>query len=125
MTRLLVVEDDDDVRETVAYILSGEGHDVLEARNGVDALEVLRKAEPLPDVILLDLMMPVMDGAGFRAEQRRDPRIRDIPVVLVSASTKLPEIAAELDVAGVLLKPVSFASLVDVANRHAPHATGA
>ncbi len=127
-TCIAVVEDDDDVRETVGDLLASEGYAVLQARNGREALELLRRADPLPCVILLDLMMPVMDGAEFRAQQLVDPRLQGIPVVLLSANTQLSAIVVQLGVAEGLAKPISLQALLDVAARyadlaHASHAT--
>src|SRR5690349_16993945 len=86
--RVLVVDDDADIRETVSLILEDEGYEVQSAQDGAAALGVLR-AGPLPDVILLDLMMPVMNGWQFREQQTRDPRLAAIPVVVLSADSSL------------------------------------
>lgn len=118
---LLVVEDDDDIRTSMAELLSAEGYSVLEARNGKEALDVLRHAEPLPRLILLDLMMPVMSGAEFCAAQHRDPRLKDIPVILVSASSQIQQSAAEMGVTGVLRKPMSLNALLAVAEQYCGH----
>ncbi len=82
--RVLVVEDERDVRQPLAELLAGVGFDVETATNG---LEALRSARALPpDVIVLDLMMPVMNGWEFLTVKRSDPRLADIPVVVMSAS---------------------------------------
>lgn len=83
--RVLIVEDAPDIQRLLTELLTGEGYGVEVARNGREALEVLRAAQDLPGVILLDLMMPVMDGYEFRKEQERDPRIADIPVIVMTA----------------------------------------
>jgi CheY-like chemotaxis protein len=83
--RVLVVEDERDIREALAEALSYEGYDVAVASNGREALRALRGG-PLPDVILLDLVMPVMSGWEFRQVQVDDPALSGIPVVVVSAS---------------------------------------
>jgi CheY-like chemotaxis protein len=82
---ILIVEDDLDIREALAEALGFEGYDVVLAENGQDALDVLRDG-PLPDVVLLDLLMPVMSGWQFRKEQLADPALAGIPVIVVSAS---------------------------------------
>ncbi|WP_242344612.1 response regulator [Anaeromyxobacter terrae] len=82
---ILIVEDDPDIREALAEALGCEGYDVALAENGQDALDVLHDG-PRPDVILLDLLMPVMSGWQFRQEQLADPALAGIPVVIVSAS---------------------------------------
>jgi CheY-like chemotaxis protein len=81
---ILVVEDDPDLASALADVLRDAGHDVVVKSNGRDALDHLR-THAAPRLILLDLMMPVMDGWQFRAEQRRDPRWAQIPVVAISA----------------------------------------
>jgi CheY-like chemotaxis protein len=82
---VLVVEDDDDVRYAVEGLLGIEGYDVDSAPNGLVALRKLRE-DRLADVILLDVMMPTMDGWDFRAEQLRDPALRLIPTLVTSAA---------------------------------------
>src|SRR3954462_14953231 len=85
--RILVVDDDADVREGIAIALADEGYDVLAAQNGADALAMLRNlgGEAPPEAILLDMTMPVMDGATFRERQLEDPRLASIPVIFCSA----------------------------------------
>jgi CheY-like chemotaxis protein len=83
--RILVVEDDPDIRETLSEALGFEGYEVTAASNGREALDALRRG-PRADVILLDLMMPVMSGWEFRRVQLDDPALAGIPVVVVSAS---------------------------------------
>src|SRR5687767_11546587 len=85
--RVMVVEDDEGIREALCDLLDTEGFAVTAAVHGADALSKLRDATlSRPDVILLDLMMPVMDGWSFRAEQRNDPSISQIPVIVITAS---------------------------------------
>ncbi len=115
-TSILVVEDDADVRETLVLVLESEGFAVREARDGREALEVMR-AGFRPDLILLDLMMPVMNGWEFRAEMKRDPELAAIPVVFVSALEPAPERATALDAAGFLHKPFDLAALLRTVQR--------
>src|SRR4051812_16908814 len=82
---VLVVDDDPDICMILQDVLESEGCAVLVAHNGREALGVLR--DRLPDVIVLDLMMPVMDGWEFAAQLQQEPLWRDIPVVVVSADT--------------------------------------
>ena len=86
---VMVVEDDVDIRQALIEILEDHGFGTLAARDGADALNILSHATELPCVILLDLMMPVMDGATFRQVQRQDPRLASIPVVVLSGITNL------------------------------------
>ncbi len=81
--QILVVEDDPDIRAAVGEILILVGYDVAEARDGVEALN--RARERVPDVILLDLMMPNLDGWAFRDAQRADPLLAAVPVVVMTA----------------------------------------
>jgi CheY-like chemotaxis protein len=110
---VLVVDDDMDIRETFVEILEDHGCLVQSAENGEEALKWLRSAAELPCLILLDLMMPVMDGRAFRAEQENDPRLAHIPVVLVSAFRNLEDFASNLRAAAVLRKPPRIAELVN------------
>jgi CheY-like chemotaxis protein len=103
--RIMVVEDAEDIRDSVAEILETEGYEVVSAAHGREALEKLRAAAELPGLILLDLMMPVMDGFQFRTEQQRDSRLALIPVLLMTAGGDVPLKAKELDVRGYLRKP--------------------
>ena len=83
---VLIVDDDNDVRSALAELLEEEGFSVEGAPNGREALALLRGGTVHPAVILLDLMMPGMDGWDFRHEQMRDPKLAAVPVVIVSAS---------------------------------------
>ena len=105
--RVLIVEDEAAVRGMFRQILEEAGHEVREAGNGKEALEVL-DAGWRPDLILLDLLMPVMNGWQLRAAQREREDLRDIPVVLVSGSPPRiqPIEAKALQVAASLRKPV-------------------
>jgi serine/threonine-protein kinase RsbW len=102
---VLVVEDDDATREAECLLLRSQGYEVASAADGREALDRLR-AGLRPGAILLDLMMPVLDGYAFRAEQLRDPELGAIPVVVCSAAAELPGRADPLCPAAVLPKPV-------------------
>ncbi len=93
--RILVVEDDLSTREALSMLLSAEGYGVSTAADGVAALEQLRDGQR-PGLILLDLMMPLMDGWQFRHEQLRDPSLANIPVIVCSASWRPAKAAAAL-----------------------------
>lgn len=84
-----MVEDDEAIRDSVAECLAFEGYAVTPARNGVEALERLREP-PRPDVIVLDLVMPRMDGAEFLAAMRAEAALRSVPVVLMTAAIPIP-----------------------------------
>lgn len=110
---MLVVEDDADMRGLIADLLSHEGYRVDEACTGIDALEKSRNTAPPPDVILLDLNLPMMDGWEFRVEQKRDPALARIPVVILSADAK----AGAVDADHVLKKPFDANTLLDTVAR--------
>lgn len=118
MTTLLVVDDDRDVREVLAEILRDEGYQVATATDGADALAWLR-ANPAPGLIILDFMMPRMDGAQFRAEQRNHPALAHIPVLMLSADARVVERAAQLDAVACLKKPIRLRELFVTIAQHA------
>ena len=82
---VLIVDDDLDIREVLAETLVDRGFDVATAANGLDALAKLRALSVRPSVILLDLMMPIMDGYTFLEQRRLDPMIASIPLAIVTA----------------------------------------
>ncbi|NUR56520.1 MAG: response regulator [Acidobacteria bacterium] len=94
MTSVLVVEDDPDARELLRTALAAEGYEVRTAANGADALASLRQERPC--IILLDLMMPVMDGWAFRREQVNDPDLSSIPVLCITAVFDPEHVARQL-----------------------------
>jgi signal transduction histidine kinase len=110
----LIVEDDAAIREAIADVLRSDGYEASSCGHGREALEYLRRA-PHPDVIVLDLMMPVMDGWEFRIEQRKDPILATIPVIALSADGT-PK-AAAVDADAYLKKPVSAATLLNTVDR--------
>jgi CheY-like chemotaxis protein len=114
---VLVVEDDRDIREIVMETLADEGYRTVGATNGSDALEQLRSGAPLPSLILLDIMMPVMDGRSFRSAQLEDALLASIPVVVMTADADVAAISAELRANFHLKKPVTLEQLFAVALR--------
>jgi CheY-like chemotaxis protein len=115
---VMLVEDDHDVREAIAEALGDAGFTVIEAENGADALTRLRVAERLPRVILLDLMMPVMDGRQFREVQRGDPRLAGIPIIVLSAHGNARDRASEMGIAEFLPKPIRLDVLLQAVRRY-------
>jgi CheY-like chemotaxis protein len=115
---VLIVDDDFDIRDTLTEILEEEGYTVKSAMDGFEALSYLR-ANPAPSLILLDWMMPHCDGAQFRSEQRNDPSLARIPVVLLTADTRTYEKTGSLQVDGFLAKPVDLMTLLDVVSKYA------
>src|SRR5439155_11481090 len=114
---LLLVEDDIDIRIDLAEILREEGYHVVTAGNGAEALSELR-AGLRPCLIILDLMMPGMNGWEFRDEQRRDPELAGVPVVVLSSISDIAHHATALGAAGYLDKPVKLPALFEALARH-------
>ena len=119
---VLVVDDDYDIRESLVDVLQDEGHRVIVAADGDEALRKLRAMDPPPDVILLDWMMPRCDGQQFRAMQKSDPRLAAIPVVLLTADARLRDKMLALDAQGYLAKPVDLDELLETVHRFDAHA---
>ena len=109
---IMVVEDDADIAEAVATTLEDDGYAVIVATNGQEALDKLRDGALRPRLILLDLMMPVMDGWQFRAAQTADPGLAQIPVILLSAHVDVRAAANQIAAVGWLKKPVDLGELL-------------
>ncbi len=121
--KVMVVDDDDAILDVIRDILEDEGYRVATATNGREALDRLRGDDTRPSLILLDLMMPVMDGWAFRSEQARDPELESIPVVVLSADANVRSKADTLQVSGYLRKPVGMQELLDVLAAHCGEGT--
>ena len=115
---VLIVDDDTDIRETLEEVLADNHFPAIGAENGAVALERLRSDVEPPCVILLDMMMPVMDGRTFRLAQQDDPTLSNIPVVVLTAHASGERSARELHVACFLRKPVDLKTLLDVVGRY-------
>lgn len=114
--RVLVVDDEPDIRATVSAMLEIEGYAVAEAANGSDALRSVE--EQPPDLILLDMRMPVLDGWGFAAELRR--RGHRTPIVVMTAARDAAHWAAEIAAAAFVSKPFGFDDLIGAVERVTP-----
>jgi CheY-like chemotaxis protein len=112
---IFVVDDDTDLREVLGELLHDEGFQTQLCPNGRAALDLLRGGAR-PAMILLDLMMPEMDGWRFRQEQLQDDRLRDIPVVIMTASRGIADDA--LGGVEILEKPVGLAEILDAVQRN-------
>ena len=113
---ILVVEDDCDIRSALCSILREEGYRVASASDGREAISSLKSGER-PAIILLDLMMPVMNGTDFRKAQLRDPQLAGIPVVVLTADGRLLEMAKSLGAAAAFSKPFELDALLDAIER--------
>jgi CheY-like chemotaxis protein len=100
---LLLVDDDRELRETLMEFLALQGFMVRGASNGSEALQFCRGWNTLPELILLDLVMPVLDGWGFLSERRKDPRLAAIPVVVISGSNGVVMSAPMLELSSGLI----------------------
>lgn len=116
--RVLVVEDDLEIRETVMEILEEHGYEPIGAENGLEALDKLRSPGPTPCLILLDLMMPRMDGRSFRQVQLQNPELASIPVVVITAFRDMSQALQEMKVADLLKKPFNLQDLLGLARRY-------
>lgn len=111
--RILVVEDDEDAREAMVALLQMKGYRAVPAGNGKEALDYLHQA-PVPDLILLDLWMPVMDGWEFRQQQKLDPRLAAVPVVVVTALSDRTDVDAD----EIIIKPVDVEHLLTTVSHY-------
>jgi CheY-like chemotaxis protein len=114
--RILVVDDDDDIREVMQELLAAEGFQVDVAKDGLDALGKL-EAQPSPPLILLDMMMPRMDGEAFLKALRAKPALANASVVVISGNAAAREKAGYLHAAGCLVKPFELDELLDLVRR--------
>jgi CheY-like chemotaxis protein len=106
--RILIVDDDEDVRELLGEALSFLGHSSVEAADGREALAAMGGPNPI-ELVLLDLTMPIMSGAEFLRERAKDPKLAQVPVVVISARS--PHTKDLADVAETLIKPITLAEL--------------
>jgi CheY-like chemotaxis protein len=117
---VLLVDDDDGTRGALEELLGNAGYGVRSASNGAAALSLLRAIPPGDakcDLILLDLMMPIMDGWDFRTKQRADPVLAGIPIILMSAGGGIAVVSEELRAADYINKPVDVPDLLNKVRR--------
>jgi CheY-like chemotaxis protein len=113
---ILVIDDDQAIRSTIADLLEAEGYNVATAINGADGLSVLEQVDPT--LILLDMRMPVLDGWGFaRTLQERGIQV---PIVVITAAQDAHRWAREIDAADVVPKPFDLVDLLDTVERFVP-----
>lgn len=109
--RILVVEDDTSIRELLVELLESEGYEVASAINGLEGLKILQ-TQKNPDLILIDLMMPVMDGYSFRTEQLKNNEWSKIPTVVMSAEANAKEKMKNFSITAFLSKPVELDTIL-------------
>src|SRR5690606_28411879 len=116
MKRILVIEDDTSIRELLVELLESEGYSVASAINGLEGLKYLQ-TEGAPDLILIDLMMPVMDGYSFRTEQLKNEQWSKIPTVVMSAEANAKEKMKNFNITAFLSKPVELDTILKTVAR--------
>ncbi len=112
--QVLVVEDDRDIRESLVEVLEDHGFSVAQAGDGREALEVLGGDSPKPDLIVLDLMMPNMNGFQFREAQLEVAAYAAIPIIVITADGNAKEKAAQLQANGFVRKPFRIQPFLEV-----------
>ena len=109
---ILIVDDDAEIRHLLTVFLEYRGYQAVSVTNGAEALTLLRHSSPLPELILSDWMMPVMDGAAFRQAQQQHPQLAPIPVVAMSGAADLFADTPTFRPDAFLPKPFDFAKLL-------------
>ncbi len=117
---IIIVEDDSDVREALEEVLIEEGYPTQGFGSGQEALETMNAMEQAPKLILLDLMMPKMNGWQFREAQKRYAKVRSIPTVILSADANVSQNLQALGAAGYLRKPIHIQTLLELVERFSP-----
>jgi CheY-like chemotaxis protein len=119
--RIFVVEDNGGARDSLVMLLQVEGFEAAGVENGREALRVLREGYDAC-LILLDLMMPIMDGWSFRVEQRHDPQLADIPIAVLTATVDPAREAQRLGAVAAFQKPLDIGRLLQLVGRYCPKA---
>jgi CheY-like chemotaxis protein len=113
MAEILIIDDDPAIRDVLGEVLRRAGYEVSTATNGVEALTHMR-TKGAPSLILLDLMMPVMDGWEFRREQLKDPALRSVPTIILTTVANIMAEAKLLQAAGYISKSTAYGSILEV-----------
>jgi two-component system, OmpR family, response regulator CpxR len=116
--QILVVDDDEDIRTSLVEFLEDHGFSAIGAFDGRDALHKLGTLDPKPCLIVLDLMMPTMDGRAFRQRQLAEEPLSRIPVVVISAYRDVVASSKDLSVTYSLPKPLDMPALLRIASHH-------
>jgi CheY-like chemotaxis protein len=117
-SRILIIEDAIEIQVLLKRLLEVEGYTVETASNGQEGLQRLATDQPLPDLILLDLMMPVMDGMMFREKQMSDPRIAKVPVIIMTADGNIDQKKNRVGQIECLKKPLDVDDLLSAIAKH-------
>jgi CheY-like chemotaxis protein len=116
--QLFLVEDDEAIRESLTQVLEEAGYTVACAENGAEALTMLRDGRPVPDLIILDLMMPIMDGFAFCEDKAGDARLRPVPVLIMSAAGQAEAALKRTGAQGYLRKPMTLEAILEAVRKH-------
>jgi CheY-like chemotaxis protein len=114
---ILIVEDDDSIRNTLKIALEFEGYHVEAGSNGKEGLDLLYQMER-PCLIILDMMMPVMDGLGFLAALKKEPQFAGLSIIIVTAFSEKTQATSQ--VSQVIKKPVDLNYLLDIVRHYCP-----
>lgn len=116
---ILIVDDDDDIRELLRFALESDGYRVEDARGGAEALELLRTVET-PDLAIVDLMMPVMNGQELATALRSSPATSRLPLLVMSGDPRACDRALQMQALACLVKPVELEDLLATVARALP-----
>jgi len=123
--RILVIEDEQDIRDSLTEAIESEGYTAISAPNGRDAISMydgnVPKEAELPDLILLDHLMPHLNGAGFLEHARKSHRLAKIPIILMTADSKAAQKATKYGADGHLHKPLELDELFSTIEKHCQH----
>lgn len=114
MKKILIVEDDTSIRELLTEILEDEGYKVSASANGIEGLKVLEKN--IPDLIIMDIMMPIMDGFAFRSEMLKNAHLKTIPILAMSAQSQGIEKLEAFGLTNFINKPIELNHLLETVN---------
>ena len=117
---ILVIEDDIDIRESITELLETEDYVVHSAENGQAGLDILNSMDPLPSAILVDVMMPVMDGYLFCMEKLKIEKFKQVPVIIMSADSNLAEKHKNAGADGYIKKPLDIFKLLETLEQYIP-----
>jgi CheY-like chemotaxis protein len=120
LSMVLLIDNDRGFQNVLTRVLSLEGYDLQCAANGAEGLKWLSRCTELPELVLLDLVLPVLDGWQFLAQKARNPRLADIPVVIISASEEIGKKAKAAGATAVMGKPFTIEALLNVIEGFAP-----
>ena len=118
--KILTIDDDEDIRTTLCDLLKLEGYETVWAKNGLVALDYLRSVSEseLPDLVLLDHEMPVMNGESFLQEKKKDPKLAKIPVVMMTAGRNLMNALERVQPGAFMTKPMDFDTVVQMVKNY-------